>query len=47
MKSMARFQFRDCTKLTSPWDYSWVDCAVFWGAALSGACRARGGGIIT
>jgi hypothetical protein len=21
MKSMARFQFRDCTKLTSSWDW--------------------------
>ena len=26
---MARFQFRDCTKLTSSWDCSWVDCGPF------------------
>jgi hypothetical protein len=31
---MARFQFRDCTKLTSSGDYSWVDCGLF-GAALA------------
>jgi len=25
MKSMAGFQFRDYTKLTSSWDWLWVD----------------------
>jgi hypothetical protein len=29
MTSMARFQFRDCTKLTSSWDYSWVELRSF------------------
>jgi len=43
MKSMARFQFRDCTKLTSSWDYSWADCGLLgWGAAGSVARAWRG-----
>jgi len=33
---MARFQFRDCTKLTSSWDYSWVDCGLLGCGAVGG-----------
>ena len=28
IKSMSGFQFRDCTKLTSSWGYSWPNCGL-------------------
>ena len=40
LKSMARFQFRGCTKLTSSWDYSWVDCGLLGCGAVGGVPRA-------